>query len=80
MTKLYRRDDRSANRTWIQEHIVDCGLEGILGQADSAGGVSLWIAVNQQDAPLCSREAGGEINGSCRLSDPSLLVGDRDNS
>jgi hypothetical protein len=50
----------------------------VLVDPASHGGVALRIQVDQQDAPLGSRQRRREIDGRGRLADPTFLICDTD--
>jgi hypothetical protein len=47
-------------------------------QAQPAGGVGLWIQIEEEHAFAQSREAGGKIDGGGRFPHAAFLVGDGD--
>ena len=57
--------------------MVEVGRLGL--GAETAGGVALRVAVDQQDAALEGAETGAEVDGGGGLADPALLVRDGEN-
>src|SRR5271156_2143659 len=53
---------------------------GIFDQAESAGGIRLRIAIDQQRVYFCRGNGRGQINGSRSLAHAALLVGNRDDA
>lgn len=48
--------------------------------SETAGGVSLWVAVNQEDFDIARGKGCCEIYGGGGFPDPTFLVGNRDDS
>lgn len=46
-------------------------------EAEPGAGVALWVEVDQQDASADGGEGSGEIDRGRGLSDPALLIGER---
>ncbi len=62
------------------QDLVGVGTVRVAEEAEAAGSVGLWVAVDQEGWGLVRGERGGEVDGGGRLADAALLVGDRDDS
>jgi hypothetical protein len=69
---------RQARRA--DEHVVGGALEGDALDSRSARGIALWVAIDQQRAPLCDRETCREIYRRRGLPDAALLIGNGNDS
>src|SRR5262245_8015293 len=58
--------------------MVDRRIEPGLVDSEPGGRVALRVEVDEQGRALRHRKPGGEIDCSCGLADPALLVHDRD--
>jgi hypothetical protein len=71
-------DDRIADRHFPEERIVDRVRHLLARDSDPAGSVPLRIAVDEERLLFRGGKTGGEIDGSGRLSYPTLLIGNGD--
>ena len=62
-------------RNLLDEYLVDAGFFSRHGHAKAAGGVGLRIQVDEQRLLFRSRQAGGQVDRGCGLSDAAFLVG-----
>ena len=58
--------------------MVEARAGGVFGNAESRGGVSLRIGVNQEDFEIIRREGGGQINGRGGFPYATFLISNRD--
>ena len=56
--------------------MVEAGAIGILGYAETAGGIALGVGVDDQDFEIVRCQRGGEVDGGCRFADATFLVCD----
>jgi hypothetical protein len=76
--ELDRLNDRIGERGVADQDVVDGDVEFFLGESGAAGGIPLWVAVNQQCPLLGDGKARGEVDGGSGLADAALLVCDGD--
>ena len=67
-----------ANRRTPDQDLVKGNLAGVKLKSDTAGGIPLWVAVDEESALFCRRQTGGEIHGSRCFPNAALLVSYRD--
>ena len=58
--------------------MVEARAGGVFGNAESRGGVSLRIGVDDEDLEIVGRERSGEVYGGGGFSDAAFLVSDRE--
>lgn len=73
-------EDDFVERALADECIVDGAPERFACQADSAGRVALWIAVDEEGVLFGDGEAGGEVDCGGGFPDPAFLVCNCDDS
>jgi hypothetical protein len=62
------------------QRLIQCPAGRILGKAKSAGGVSLWIGVDDQRAAFVRGERRAEVYSCSGFSNATFLVGDGNDS
>ena len=73
--------DRGIDNAGVERQPAQQTLIHVLGaitliQAQSGGGVALWIQINHQHLLGASRQGSGQINGCGGFSHAAFLVGD----
>src|ERR1700730_16672979 len=58
------------------QHLVGAITLRILGQAESATGIRLRVAIHQERVQVGGSQRGAEIDGSRSLTDAALLISD----
>src|SRR5947209_13475238 len=64
----------------VQQQMVGADPVGVTNKSQSAGGVGLWIAIDEQGPDLGGRKGGSQINGRCSFAHATFLISHRDNA
>ena len=65
---------------FAHDDLVGAGAVGVAEKAESAGGVGLGVAIDQQRAYALMSERGRQVDGGGGFADSALLVGDCDDA
>src|SRR6266480_6748853 len=66
-----------SNRSFTKQRLVETDVLASL-QTKRAGGICLWIEIDNQNPLARLRQRGTEIHGRSRFSDTALLISSRD--
>ena len=77
---MHVREACAGERPTVEQRVVEGVADAIALDTNAARRVRLRVRVNQERLALRRREGGGEVHRSGGLADPTLLIGDRDNS
>jgi hypothetical protein len=69
-----------SGRGVAEENIVDAWPGGVFIDPKPSRGIALRIEVDYQDSEIAGGQRSGQIDSGGGLSDPALLVGDREYS
>ncbi|GEM_PF-3099637 len=77
--------DRRALKNILERFLLDKNIEHgkrnvSFVDAKGAGGIALWVQVNENDRTFTGSQTGSEIDGGCCLSDAAFLIRDRDDT
>src|SRR5262249_19791442 len=65
---------------FANQQLVSAVTVWIFGESEAAGGIRLWIAINEKRIELGGCERGRQIDGGRSFPDATLLIGNGDNS
>jgi hypothetical protein len=73
-------DNGVANLLAVEEDVIE-GMHAVgFLYAEATGGIALGVAIDHQDFDFAGGEGGGQVDGSCRLTDAAFLICDSNNS
>ena len=80
MAELHATNDCVVELRVADQDVVRRRGEAITRQPTAAGGVTLRVGIDEEDALFGNCERRCEIDGSGRLADPAFLIGNSENA
>jgi len=70
--------DHVAGSDVAEQEVIDRGAVVVAAEAEAAGGVGLWVDIDQQRGKAFEGQRGGQVDGGGGLADAAFLVDDGD--